>query len=303
MLLDDGSTDTLAAKAEAVIANANTPEEIWGALISAGFDATEIASLLPRIDRAGAGVATPDASDPRERQAMLLGRLAIEVGSVSSSAHPMTAGRALQANLQESRIAIISATDELGSQLERGLRDVGASPLRDDPLLRGGPDEDQLAHFPNLTDNDLFICATTGGDRTLAEQVNRAALNASKPALYYHVHGIQIVLGPLVLPHRTSCFECFRVRRESALAPWERVLLRTSSDQGALGVCLGLDWLIIDALKHVLHLGEPVTRGRVLTIDYLSGIPEVHTVLRVPRCPVCGPPRQPSVQLWADRGE
>lgn len=295
MLLDKSSPDTLAAQAKALIANATSTEELWGALISAGFDASEIAALLPQLDHAAALI--PAAADPRERQSMLLGRLAIEVGSAPSSAHPGSIGRALQEKLQQSRIAIIAATEELGSQLERGVRDLGASSFREDPHFGTEDEQDHLAGAPN---SDLIICATTGGDRNFAEQINRAALQASIPALYYHVHGIQATLGPLVLPRQTSCFECFRIRREAALAPWERMLLQTSTDQGALAVCLGLDWLLIDTLKHLLHLGEPVTKGRILTIDYLSGIPEVHTVLRVPRCPVCGPPRQPAVQLWND---
>ena len=67
-----------------------------------------------------------------------------------------------------------------------------------------------------------------------------------------------------------------------------------------LGVALGLDWLAVEVIKLFTDIGEPVSRGRVMFIDYLSGLPELHPLLRVPRCPVCGPARKPQIRLWEE---
>jgi hypothetical protein len=91
-----------------------------------------------------------------------------------------------------------------------------------------------------------------------------------------------------------------KARRNSNLAPWERAFARLVDDTGRLATTLGLDWVAVDVIKFFTELGEPVTRSRLMFIDYFSGTPEVHSLLRLPRCSVCGPPRKPQVQLWEE---
>jgi bacteriocin biosynthesis cyclodehydratase domain-containing protein len=145
-----------------------------------------------------------------------------------------------------------------------------------------------------------MICATHGGNRQLSEIVNRASVVNDVPTIYYHAQGLQVQLGPLVIPKQTACYECYKVRRDAALAPWERSVLRLAEDGGQLASTLGADWVMVEAIKFLVGFGEPVSRGRVLFIDYYAGLPEVHTVLRLPRCAVCGHPKRPVVRLWDD---
>ena len=149
-------------------------------------------------------------------------------------------------------------------------------------------------------ENAFVVCAMTGSQWEGAELVNRAAIRMKRPTIYYRAHGLHVQVGPLVIPGETACVECFRIRRDSNLAPWERSFNRAIKDVGRLAAALGLDWLVVELIKLTTDLGEPVSRGRVLFIDYFSGLPELHPLLRVPRCPVYGPIRKPQVRLWED---
>ncbi len=135
---------------------------------------------------------------------------------------------------------------------------------------------------------------------TLPRVVNRIACDHKRSALYHNQNDLGATVGPLYIPDFSACYaSCFSYRRAAALSPWESALLEDSRvDTDPLPLLLAADWLVIETTKRVTGVGTPISHNRVLYVDYLSGVPEVHTILRVPRCTVCGPHLLPDRQIW-----
>ena len=133
------------------------------------------------------------------------------------------------------------------------------------------------------------------------EEVNRKCLELRVPMLPYRRVGLDIEIGPLIIPFETACYMCYVKRRDAALSPWERQHASESRQTGAFNMPLGVDFLLIEAMKVTLQRSEPVSRGRLLRLSFLSGITELHPVLKLPRCPACGIHRLgPTRKLWEE---
>lgn len=315
---EDGSVDEAAASlltsVSLLLDGSNSWEQVWGKLLVAGVEPQAIGSALARLQRGGGVDEGKDGTFPQNpaltRQIVLLGWLAAQEGMVSDSEVPSLVGRKLQTFLSASEVAIFGASPELTAEIQRPLEQVGISKAQAHPSGSTAYGEDAASAQQQAIDDAvlrlcgaecaLMICATRGSDRQLADMVNRASVANRVPAIYYHAQGLQVQIGPLVIPRQTACYECYRVRRDATLAPWERSLLGSADDGGQLACTLGAGWVTVDAIKLLARFGEAVTRGRVLFIDYYAGLPEIHTVLRLPRCTVCGDPRRPAVRLWDD---
>lgn len=301
----DEATAHLFTSAAALLDGTKSWGQVWGTLLVSGFDPQAIGAVLARLQPLCEVDQVKDDESQLDsvtvRQMMLLAHLYVQEGRDSNTENQIAIGGALQAQLSVAEVVIFATNSELAAELQRFFSKVG---IKKTQAITIAGNVQQIVHNTAAqlppTDSALLVCATDCNDRSLAEVVNRVAVSCSKPAIYYHAQGLQVQVGPLVIPRQTACFECFKVRRESTLAPWERTLLKNADDGGMLGAPLGLDWVTLDAIKLLTALGEPVSRGRVLFIDYHSGLPEVHFVLRLPRCTVCGAPRRPPVRLWTE---
>jgi bacteriocin biosynthesis cyclodehydratase domain-containing protein len=105
--------------------------------------------------------------------------------------------------------------------------------------------------------------------------------------------GRTATVGPLVVPHETACHECLLIRRASTSgSPSASRRLRrippTSAVPPALGAIVAA--LAAHATISWLALRDPSLPGTLVTVDAAAGLAvEFHSVLRVPRCPVCSP--------------
>jgi bacteriocin biosynthesis cyclodehydratase domain-containing protein len=113
--------------------------------------------------------------------------------------------------------------------------------------------------------------------------------------------GLGVELGPLVVPGESACYSCLQTRRRAAASV--NLQARAGKLDGArLNQPLAVDWLTVETIKLLTGLCEPVTYGRLLTLDYLSGSVGLHPVLRLPRCERCGRTRDlPARKLWQER--
>jgi bacteriocin biosynthesis cyclodehydratase domain-containing protein len=305
-ILNSESAGNLLVAASQLLDGSNSWEQIWGKLLLAGFNPHSINSALLELQHdceISYGM-SPPSSPAIEQQILLFGQVSAQEGSITASGIPEMVGQKLQAALGSSEVAVFGESFEVTTEFHRRLEQVGVVKARTHCSANGSYGEaeqqpiEDFAHQLMGAKSSLMICATSGGNRQLSEIVNRVAIAHGIPAIYYHAQGLQVQLGPLVIPKQTACYECYKIRRDATLAAWERSLLRWAREGGQLASSLGTDWVIVDAIKHLTGFGEPVCRGRVLFVDYYAGLPEVHTVLRLPRCGVCGNPRRPSVRLW-----
>jgi ribosomal protein S12 methylthiotransferase accessory factor len=130
--------------------------------------------------------------------------------------------------------------------------------------------------------------------------LDAAALAHGVPTLHSRLEGHTAVIGPLVLPGRTACFACWRARRqacehdpaeaavyEALLDRQRRPALHERPVLPPLPVVVG-GMVALEALKHLLELDVPTLAGKVQELDALWSRIDVHAVLRMPDCAVCG---------------
>ena len=281
--------------------------KLWGALLTRGFDPADINMVLAELQSEG-GIGVPQSAGcfrkiALSKQGSLLSSLAKSMNGRSvTTQSDDEAAEQFQRKLQEAEVITFTDDRQISIDLHRMLRRIGISKLRKVKVTDNlhGESFDASLDFLEHSNCRLFICATCESDWWAADAVNRISVKKGCPVIYYRIHGMQAQVGPMVIPGVTACFECFRIRRNSHVAPWERTFVESISDTGRLTATLGLDWVAVDVIKLITEVGEPVSRGRLMFIDYFSGLPELHSVLRIPRCSVCGPPRKPQVRLWEE---
>jgi bacteriocin biosynthesis cyclodehydratase domain-containing protein len=138
----------------------------------------------------------------------------------------------------------------------------------------------------------LVVAVPASTELPHLEQWNRHALLAHTSWLQVlPFDGRLAAVGPVFVPGQTACHECFRLRRDSTIAP---------TPDRTIGSHVGspaLDAVLAGLAAHVVLrrlAGEDTAESGVLLAVEL--VPELrctrHFVYRVPRCPACSPAMQ-----------
>jgi len=148
-------------------------------------------------------------------------------------------------------------------------------------------------------DCDLVVGCFDKGFSATNVWLNDAALALDTDALYATLRGPTAWVGPLVVPHETACWLCWRMRAiacdddfNASMAIEEfrdgqrRPALHEGGTIPALAQMVG-GLMGLEAVKHLLGLGRGTLAGHVQEIDALAGRFELHGVLAVPDCPAC----------------
>ncbi len=127
--------------------------------------------------------------------------------------------------------------------------------------------------------------------------LNAACVDRGIPFLPTRRGLYEVVDGPLVVPRETACYQCFEARATAMGAGWSNEPLRRAEPRLAFPV--GADLLALEVVKFLSGVAESVLRGHIRRLDLLSGLHELHPVLKVPRCPVCWPHgHRPALRIW-----
>jgi bacteriocin biosynthesis cyclodehydratase domain-containing protein len=157
------------------------------------------------------------------------------------------------------------------------------------------------------------VVVATGDDDPVLQDFNRVAYAGEVPWLAVTgFDGVRATVGPLVLPGASACAECVRLRRAATFPARELcgplagpVLARSAPRVRHPALEAVVAGAVADvALAHLaLGSSSPSSEPGTITTWTLGPRgpqPEVHRVLRVPRCGVCsvaaGAPRP---QVWA----
>jgi len=199
--------------------------------------------------------------------------------------------------------AVRAQTALLNGSVTLETPDLGdASPAETAQLLQGS----QLGIFCS----DASSAGAADADSLdLCMALNDLSLDLGIPwtrAVTDHHRG---VVGPSVLPRETACLTCFRLRLRSNLAfstdalAYERHLSDPASAV-APAVLIPFAALVgqyaaLEAVKLVTQFARPSTAGAFVALNSLTGEFNRHDVLRLPRCPSCGPTRdRPQMKIW-----
>lgn len=155
---------------------------------------------------------------------------------------------------------------------------------------------------------DCVVSCFDHGLAALHHWVNRASLRAGVPAVYARAIGHEGWAGPLVLPYRTACYMCYRMRAiacapdSTAALAYEARLDRQKLPRlherptlpGLMPLLSAL--LATSVLQVVLGLEQPALAGRLFEYQALTLATAVHPVLQQPDCPDCSDtsPRGPA---------
>lgn len=129
-------------------------------------------------------------------------------------------------------------------------------------------------------------CGTNLRDAAL-QRLNALSLATGTPWLPVISDAAEATLGPLIVPGRTPCLVCLRVRTE-ALAPGTVRLLRVGSRPilpAAVQVVAGV--AVAEALKALLGADRPAIEDVLIKIHLRTLAWTRADVLRLPRCPAC----------------
>jgi len=204
------------------------------------------------------------------------------------------------------------ASDDYASILDFHIRTFGLSsdqPERKVALIGTGRLAEALtetlqqlnvdaASATNITaENSLIVACSDHLDHARFRELNAQAISVGRPILFCCINRYELVIGPLVEPGGSACFECVHHRMRMAAAtvgefdgevnasrrqeaPASLVLARWAASIAALTLVHRLSGL---SLQH--------PTGQIVRVDALTGVSDVHRCLKLPRCPVCGPGR------------
>lgn len=199
--------------------------------------------------------------------------------------------------------ALVGGQGQLAAETAEVLERSGVSARRADSLV-GLP----TAGLPaGGTDVSLVVWCSDSPEAADLAAVNTSAVRAGVPWLAATLGANHATVGPLVLPGQSACHECFRLRLrgnrsmlDDALGtPVATAVPRREPALPAYFVTLVAATAAAEAVRRLSGLARPATVGAFLSLTPAEAVASRHEVLKLPRCPVCGPVRyRPQMKIW-----
>jgi bacteriocin biosynthesis cyclodehydratase domain-containing protein len=158
--------------------------------------------------------------------------------------------------------------------------------------------EERLADFAHLRDAFVVVAQATI-DPLALRALNRALLALRVPWLHAALDGPFVLVGPIVVPGRSPCYECLETRvlmnlREGAsYQRYKNALAAQAVAVGAPPLAPALAGLLaahtaLEAVNFVAT-GSSFTVGKLLAVYLPTMELAYNEVLRAPTCPACAP--------------
>jgi thiazole/oxazole-forming peptide maturase SagC family component len=160
---------------------------------------------------------------------------------------------------------------------------------------------------------DFLIVADRDLKKDEINKINKMALKKSVPWISFSDFGQkEIIVGPMIIPYKTPCYECYQLRKESnynyfrelRLFQKENNYIRTkiSTKSAYLYPFIGIisSFISIEVMKYLTQFTTPITQGRIFTINWLTMETRVHRILKIPRCSVCGVKESAPFAVWQE---
>ncbi|MEE1940882.1 TOMM precursor leader peptide-binding protein [Streptomyces sp. TRM 70361] len=238
----------------------------------------------------------------KERLAELVAQLAddgvlVPEDSGGFAMHRSLLGARPVRGLEETTVGLVGS-GAVGAQLAAQLTELGVGQV---PVLAAGagglaePDGDEA--LAGLLDGaDLTVLALDGFRPSLLHRLNRAAVAAGRPWLPVYADGSELIVGPLVVPGESACYNEHEIQHESSRALRQEYQLyseelarRTADDLPPLlapYAAIAASWAAVGTAPYLVD-GASFLVGRAIRIDLERLEITREHVLRLPRCPVC----------------
>ncbi|WP_202552232.1 TOMM precursor leader peptide-binding protein [Ginsengibacter hankyongi] len=157
--------------------------------------------------------------------------------------------------------------------------------------------KETLGNF--IEDADLCVVCFDAGFAAAFYWVNEICINKNIPALYASVKGNLCFAGPFVIPGKTSCYMCYKMRAVAAQPDFEEAMLyeeflnmqkkpslvSRSLLPGAINFMASV--LSGEVLKYFFSIGQLSLSDKILEFDTLNFESSFHNLFQKPDCPVC----------------
>ena len=133
------------------------------------------------------------------------------------------------------------------------------------------------------------------------EQVNRLAIDENVPAFYFSFAKEKYEIGPFVIPRRSACVFCKKMRANSyqdsavmdnvyqdSLAAEERVMGTSPGGDDYITTQVAVSYFISEVNKAVAGYSTHNLVDSTVTFDPIDGKFSHQRVVRIPGCPECG---------------
>lgn len=264
----------------ALLERLNEPASLEGLVAEGTLDGTPVEALadaLQYLERRG--VIVDAALTPSESYARTIGRV---TGDHEVDPVVLAGAGALAQRLR----------DRLGAEL-------GDAPtgMRTHPAAADGD-----ALRAAMSGAELWVLALDEPSPTALHAVNDAAIETGTAWMPVQMDGSEGIIGPVCLPGETACYLEFELQTESASRGIETLLElkehrrraepRLSPWRAPHHVDI-VGGLAVEAVLSFMRTGACFALERALRFDFERSQLDTQDVLRIPRCPACGPLRAP----------
>jgi bacteriocin biosynthesis cyclodehydratase domain-containing protein len=168
-------------------------------------------------------------------------------------------------------------------------------------VAHGRPLESDADVADAVSGSDFIACCLDPAQSSLIYKLNRVCLEQRVRWCACSVSGLEVIVGPTVVPGQTACYLCYRMRAVACAEDpeadfaFQRMLDRRKQDDSGrrenLNFAAGLaaDLLGLEVLKQVSGVMPSPTVGRIAVFDLVELNIKKHVVLRKPWCPACFP--------------
>ena len=207
------------------------------------------------------------------------------------------------ADLAGAKVTVVGA-GALGEAIASQIREAGVGHVSISDPRRG----DSIAIDDIFAGTDLVVLAWEELSPRLFTEVNLAAIDAGVPWLACYLDGHEAIVGPTTVPGESACWFEYLAQAEASITQKDSYqvykdhlldkAVATVSDFSPpplRGIAAGLAATTI--LKTLTGQAVP-TLNRAIRVDLDRFSVDYQQVLRLPRCPACGPQRPAYRQLF-----
>lgn len=159
-----------------------------------------------------------------------------------------------------------------------------------------------------MSGHDICLCCADVPPILIRDRINRASVRTGVPVIYGGIYADHVNIGPLVVPGKTGCFQCWNETRrqlDENYGHYMDYILERETELGSsaanvwlygttgAGIAMGMGGIVMDVMRFISGYAPPKTMGVQLKLNLLSLETEKLAWPRIATCPVCGALDQP----------
>jgi bacteriocin biosynthesis cyclodehydratase domain-containing protein len=189
--------------------------------------------------------------------------------------------------LNKARIIILSSNNTMASLITYCLASLGVKKVSNISVSRKGNFKDMIKSY------GLVIGCSKATLASMHLEINKACIERNTPWISAEFYTNEVVIGPTVLPGKSSCYNCYRQRlkeNENIREPEYIVKAKDIAigwDARVIGQSIA-NQISLEVVKVLTGIKEPMLVNRILTLTPLDPHGRFDEVIRKTTCVHCG---------------